>query len=97
MSEKDLQAQLEELKQQLQDLVVRQGEDRQTQSETFAAAMDPEAGSHASPSKEWLRSLTRNVGDLLHELKIDLNEVPAATAILLFGVGVFIGRMTSKK
>ena len=48
------------------------------------------------PTSEWLRGLQQQFEELLHHLKIELNEVPAATALSVFALGVLVGRLISK-
>ncbi len=100
MTEKDLYAELEMLRNQLAEIASRQEEDRTTY-QAVAQSMErtgtqPPGASPPFGSAEWFRHLPTQAANLLHEAKIDLNEVPAATALTVFALGVLVGRLTSK-
>lgn len=100
MTEKDLYAELEMLRRQFEEIASRQQEDRATYqavAESIERADSQSLEGHPPfGSVEWFRRLPTQAASFLHEAKIDLNEVPAATALTVFALGVLVGRITSR-
>lgn len=77
----------------------RQQEDRAARlSSAEAVASEPSSDTtqDASTHLDWLRGMQQQFEDLLHQMKIELNETPAATALTIFALGVLVGRLMSK-
>ena len=98
MANHDLQAQLEALRKELSELAARQQEDRSARLAATEAAdgAAPSGVTGASSHLDWLRGMQQQFEELLHQMKIELNETPAATALTIFALGVVVGRLMSK-
>ena len=98
MANPDLQAELKELRKQLNELAERQEQDRAARiAEEEAAGPGPADDAKAkSTPQEWLRGFQQPFEDLLHEFRNQLNEVPTASALTIFALGVLVGRLMPK-
>ena len=95
MTEKDIRSEIEELRAQLESQSRSGGQD----------AAQPAAG--AVPRREddaegagaggWLRDIMKQSEELMGGLDLQLKDVPAKTALLIFALGVLTGRLLSKR
>lgn len=91
MADKEIRSELEELKAQLAAL-----------SRSGAAEQQPDA--EAKQSGEggllgggWLGDVLKQAEELWSGLDLQLKDVPAKTALVIFALGVLTGRMLSKR
>ena len=95
MTDKDIRSEIEELKAQLASLSRSGGQD----------AAHPAAGAipHQADAAEdagaggWLRDIMKQAEELMGGLDLQLKDVPAKTALMIFALGVVTGRLLSKR
>jgi len=91
MADKDIRNELEELKEQLASLS-RSGE--AGQQADAAAEQQDEAG---GPAGGWLKDILKQAEELWSGLDLQLKDVPAKTALVIFALGVLTGRLLSRR
>lgn len=95
MADLDIMQEIEELKKQLQALEAAKGHaDAQDSSEK------PEQRSREETQEEsgtWLRDLIKQAEELMGGLDLQFKDVPANTALVIFALGVLMGRLLSRK
>ncbi len=94
MTEKDIRSEIEELKSQLEKLSRSREQDRQAESGATPLEVD-EAGGGSTGG--WFRDIVKQAEDLWSGLDIQMKDVPAKTALVIFALGVLTGRLLSKK
>ena len=95
MTDKDIRSEIEELRARLESLSRPGGQD----------AGQPAAGAASYPVDDpedagaggWLRDILKQAEDLMGGLDMQLKDVPAKTALMIFALGVLTGRMLSKR
>ena len=93
MTEKDIRSEIDELKAQLESLS-RAGEQVQ-QPAAGAVPLREEGGGGAMGG--WFRDIVKQAEELWSGLDVQLKDVPAKTALVIFALGVLTGRLLSKK
>jgi hypothetical protein len=92
MPEKDIRSELEELKAQLASLSRSGQEEEQGAAE---AGQSEEGG--GIPGGGWIKDILKQAEELWSGLDLQLNDVPAKTALVIFALGVLMGRFLSKR
>ena len=95
MTDKDIRSEIEELKAQLAELS-RPGEQAAAQAATSAAPRqaDDEESTRAGG---WLHDIMKQAEELMGGLDLQLKDVPAKTALMIFALGVLTGRLLSRR
>ena len=93
MTDNDLKREIAELRTQL-DSLPRSGEKApQGDAPDTAQPREGETGTVG----EWLHELLKQAEELWNGLDIQLKDVPAKTALVIFALGVLTGRLLSKR
>ncbi len=92
MADKDMRSEIEELKAQLASLS-RSGDAGQQ----AGAAEDRRDETGGIPGGGWLKDIVKQAEELWSGLDLQLKDVPAKTALVIFALGVLMGRMLSKR
>ena len=95
MPDRDIMQEIEELKKQLQALQAAKGP-----ADAQASPGKPEQGPREETGGEsgtWLRDLIKQAEELMGGLDLQFKDVPAKTALLIFGLGVLMGRLLSRR
>ena len=91
MADKDIRNELEELKAQLAALTKSGAGEQPTGGE---ANTGEDSG---FPGGGWLGDILKQAEELWSGLDLQLKDVPAKTALVIFALGVLTGRMLSKR
>lgn len=94
MTEKDIRSEIEELKSQLEKLSRSREQDHQTESGATPLGVDEIGG---GTTGGWFREIVKQAEDLWSGLDIQMKDVPAKTALVIFALGVLTGRLLSKR
>ena len=94
MTDKDIRSELEELKAQLASLSRSGGAGQQAAAPDTAAQPQDEGGGLAGG---WLTDILKQAEELWSGLDLQLKDVPAKTALVIFALGVLTGRLLSKR
>ena len=90
MTDRDIMQEIEDLKKQLQAL-----EANKTHTGAQAAPGKPEeAGGEPG---NWLGDLFKQAEELMGGLDLQFKDVPAKTALVIFSLGVLMGRLLSRR
>jgi hypothetical protein len=95
MADQDIMQEIEELKKQLQALQAAKG-----QSGAQPSPEEPEQGPREETGGEsgtWLRDLLKQAEELMGGLDLQFKDVPAKTALLIFALGILMGRLLSRR
>jgi len=95
MPDRDIMQEIEELKKQLQALQAAKG-----QAGAQASREEPEQGPREETGGEggtWLRDLIKQAEELMGGLDLQFKDVPAKTALVIFSLGVLMGRLLSRR
>jgi len=95
MADRDIMQEIEELKKQLQALEAAKGN-----TGTQASSEEPEQGPQEEVGGEagtWLRDLLKQAEELMGGLDLQFKDVPAKTALVIFALGVLMGRLLSRR
>ncbi len=95
MKDKDIRSELEELRTRLESLS-RTGGQAGAQP-AAGAAPDPSAEAENAGAGGFLRDIMKQAEELMSGLDLQLKDVPAKTALMIFALGVLTGRMLSKR
>jgi hypothetical protein len=95
MTDKDIRSEIEELRAQLESLS-RVGGQGAEQPAAGAAQSHVEVEEDAGAGG-WLRDIMKQAEELMSGLDLQLKDVPAKTALMIFALGVLTGRMLSKR
>jgi cell division septum initiation protein DivIVA len=95
MADKDLQSEIEELKAQLASLSRASGKDAAPSAESAATGLTGEAEGPGAAA--WLKDIMKQAEEVMGGLDLQLKDVPAKTALLIFALGVLTGRMLSRR
>jgi len=92
MTDKDIRSEIEELKAKLESLSSTgvQGAGQSAAGAAADASDDAGAGG-------WLRDIMKQAEELMGGLDLQLKDVPAKTALMIFALGVVTGRLLSKR
>jgi len=96
MADKDIQSEIEELKAQLASLS-RPGAQGALQPEGGAAPHQTDYAEDAGGAGGWLQDIMKQAEELMGGLDLQLKDVPAKTALMIFALGVLTGRMLSRR
>ena len=94
MTEKDIRSEIEELKSQLEKLSRTREPDRQSESGATPLREDEAQG---GPMGGWFHDIVKQAEELWSGLDIQMKDVPAKTALVIFALGVLTGRLLSKR
>jgi ElaB/YqjD/DUF883 family membrane-anchored ribosome-binding protein len=94
MTDKDIRSELEELRARLESLS-RTGGQGSAQPAAGAAQGQVDEGEGAGGG--WLRDIMKQAEELMSGLDLQLKDVPAKTALMIFALGVLTGRLLSKR
>jgi ElaB/YqjD/DUF883 family membrane-anchored ribosome-binding protein len=95
MTDKDIRSEIEELRAQLESLS-RAGGQGAEQSAAGAAQRNVDVEVDAGAGG-WLRDIMKQAEELMSGLDLQLKDVPAKTALMIFALGVLTGRLLSKR
>jgi len=95
MTDKDIRSEIEELKAQLASLS-HAGEQGAGQPAAGGAPHQAEVAEDAGAGG-WLRDIMKQAEELMSGLDLQLKDVPAKTALMIFALGVLTGRLLSKR
>ena len=95
MTDKDIRSEIEELKAQLESLSRAGGQD----AAQPGAGASPHHGddTEGAGAGGWLRDIMKQAEELMSGLDLQLKDVPAKTALMIFALGVLTGRLLSKR
>ncbi len=94
MTEKDIRSEIEELRSQLEKLSRSKEQGGQQESGT-AQLREEETGGDSTGG--WFREIVKQAEELWSGLDIQMKDVPAKTALVIFALGVLTGRLLSKR
>ncbi len=95
MADRDIMQEIEELKKQLQALEAAKGHaGPQASSQGPEQRPREEAGGETGT---WLRDLIKQAEELMGGLDLHFKDVPAKTALVIFALGVLMGRLLSRR
>lgn len=94
MADKDIQSEIEELKAQLASIARGAAKDAAPSPDSAATGMTGEAEDGAAV---WLKDIMKQAEEIIGGLDMQLKDVPAKTALLIFALGVLTGRMLSRR
>ena len=94
MTEKDIRGEIEALKAQLES-ISRAGEQDRQSAAGATPIREEEGGGGAMGG--WFRDIVKQAEELWSGLDVQLKDVPAKTALVIFALGVLTGRLLSKK
>jgi hypothetical protein len=95
MADRDIMQEIEELKKQLQALEAAKGH-----VGAQASFEEPEQGPPEEAGGEvgsWLHDLIKQAEELMGGLDLQFKDVPAKTALVIFALGVLMGRLLSRR
>jgi ElaB/YqjD/DUF883 family membrane-anchored ribosome-binding protein len=95
MTDKDIRSEIEELKAKLESLSSTGGQgagQSAAEAEQHQADASDDAGAGG-----WLRDIMKQAEELMGGLDLQLKDVPAKTALMIFALGVVTGRLLSKR
>jgi hypothetical protein len=95
MTDKDIRSEIEELRAQLESLSRSGGQGPQTAAASAGPQQEDTAGSGAIGG--WLHDILKQAEELWSGLDLQLKDVPAKTALVIFALGVLTGRLLSKR
>lgn len=95
MTDKDIRSEIEELRTRLESLS-RAGGQGAAQPAAGAAPHEAEAAEDTGAGG-WLRDIMKQAEELMGGLDLQLKDVPAKTALMIFALGVLTGRLLSKR
>ncbi len=95
MADRDIMQEIEELKKQLQALEAAKGHtDAQVSSQDSEQSQREETEGETG---NWLRDLVKQAEELMGGLDLQFKDVPAKTALVIFALGVLMGRLLSRR
>lgn len=94
MAEKDIQSEIEELKARLESLSRPGG-----QAQAHAAGAEPQRQDDTlgGMAGGWFQDVLKQAEELWTGLDLQLKDVPAKTALMIFALGVLTGRLLSRR
>ena len=94
MEDRDIMQEIEELKKQLQALEEGKGHAGAQVSSDEEQRPPEETGGEAGT---WLHDLIKQAEELMGGLDLQFKDVPAKTALVIFALGVLMGRLLSRR
>jgi len=94
MTDKDIRSEIEELRAQLESLSRAGG---QGSAKPAAGAAQGQVDEGEGAGGGWLRDIMKQAEELMSGLDLQLKDVPAKTALMIFALGVLTGRLLSKR
>jgi ElaB/YqjD/DUF883 family membrane-anchored ribosome-binding protein len=95
MTHKDIRSEIDELKARLESLSGAGGQD--AAQPAAGAEQQMEDAAEGAGAGGWLRDIMKQAEELMSGLDLQLKDVPAKTALMIFALGVLTGRMLSKR
>ncbi len=95
MTDKDIRSEIEELRVQMEVLSRTKGEE--ASSPAAGAAPRQEGGVGDDTATGWFRDIIKQAEELMGGLDLQLKDVPAKTALVIFALGILTGRLLSRK
>lgn len=95
MTDKDIRSEIEEIKVRLESLSEPEGQG--AGRSPSGAAQQPADGGEDAGMGGFLRDIMKQAEELMGGLDLQLKDVPAKTALMIFALGVLTGRMLSKR
>ena len=95
MTDKDIRSEIEEIRAQLELLSRSGGQGPQAAPAGEGPRQEETAGSGALGG--WLHDILKQAEELWGGLDLQLKDVPAKTALVIFALGVLTGRLLSKR
>jgi len=95
MADRDIMREIEELKKQLQELEAAKGHSGAQVSLEEPGKKPPEEAEGEAGT--WLRDLIKQADELMGGLDLQFKDVPAKTALVIFALGVLMGRLLSRR
>ncbi len=95
MTDRDIMQEIEELKKQLQAL-----DEAKNHAGAQVSSEEPEQRPREKTGEEastWLQDLFKQAEGLMGGLDLQFKDVPAKTALVIFALGVLMGRLLSRK
>ena len=92
MTDKDIRNEIDELKARLQAL-----SSAGKQGAASDAAPRGDEGGEGAGAGGWLHDIMRQAEEIMGGLDLQLKDVPAKTALMIFALGVLTGRLLSKR
>ncbi|HSA78923.1 MAG TPA: hypothetical protein VLG72_08705 [Nitrospirota bacterium] len=95
MADRDIMQEIEELKKQLQALEAAKGH-----AGAQVSAEEPEQrplGDIGGEAGTWIGDLIKQAEELMGGLDLQFKDVPAKTALVIFALGVLMGRLLSRR
>lgn len=92
MTDKDIRSEIEELKAKLESLSSTGGQGAGQSAAGAAADASDDIGAGG-----WVRDIMKQAEELMGGLDLQLKDVPAKTALMIFALGVVMGRLLSKR
>ena len=93
MTDKDITSEIAALRTRLDSL--SRSDEKGPQGDAIDTA--PHRGDETGAVGEWLHELLKQAEELWNGLDIQLKDVPAKTALVIFALGVLTGRLLSKR
>ncbi len=95
MVDRDIMQEIEELKKQLQALEATKG---QAGAQVSSGKPEPRPlGETGEEAGSWFRDLIKQAEELMGGLDLQFKDVPAKTALVIFALGILMGRILSRK
>ena len=95
MTDKDIRSEIEELRERLESLSRARRQDTAPSAAAGAQLREDEAG--VGGAGGWFQDILKQAEELLGGLDLQLKDVPAKTALVIFALGVLTGRLLSRK
>jgi ElaB/YqjD/DUF883 family membrane-anchored ribosome-binding protein len=95
MADRDIMQEIEELRKQLQTLEATRGN-----TDARASSKDSEQSQREETEGDtgnWIRDLIKQAEELMGGLDLQFKDVPAKTALVIFALGVLMGRLLSRR
>ncbi len=97
MTDKDIRSEIEELRAQLESLSRTAGQEQDASSQAAGPAPRREGDAEENAASGWFRDIIKQAEELMGGLDLQLKDVPAKTALLIFALGILTGRLLSRK
>jgi len=96
MKDQDLSAEIEQMKEQLARLAAARGGQPEQDDASVAGEGSPTGGTTGEAGL-WMRDLLKQAEELIGGLDLQFKDVPARTALVIFALGVLMGRLLSRR
>jgi ElaB/YqjD/DUF883 family membrane-anchored ribosome-binding protein len=95
MTDKDIRSEIEEIRAQLEQLSRSGGQGSQAAAANADRQENESAGSGEAGG--WFHEVLKQAEELWSGLDLQLKDIPAKTALVIFALGVLTGRLLSKR